>query len=320
MQMSDSNFTMTKKFFSLRNAIVAFQITAAIGGGMLAGALWRMNHPQGHGTISRDVTNVKISTRRDGNVTHVLVENKERTEVAMTFEFRTMNLKSTVAFPYTATFAPGETEAFTLSPEDSQKPWEYAFTNYYKLGSTVAVPDNYVYSLPYAPGKSHRVTQAFGGSFSHKGSNKYAIDWKMPEGTTVYAARGGVVVKVKDDSNVGGGSLAYDRFNNYVLIRHSDGTLGHYCHLKQGGVKVVPGQVVRVGEPIALSGNTGFSSGPHLHFAVFKAVDGRHRESLPIVFEDAEGEGVTLVEGRTYKAATVRTVQSAAANPMTVLR
>ncbi|HEY9508335.1 MAG TPA: M23 family metallopeptidase, partial [Verrucomicrobiae bacterium] len=272
------------------------------------------------GAVATDFTNVKISTQREGDVTRVYVQNQERTEVAMTFDFHTVNLKSTVKFPYTATFAPGETEAFTLMPDNAAKPWEYSFTNYYKLGSTIAVPDNYVYSLPYAPGKSHKVTQAFGGSFSHKGSNKYAIDWKMPEGTTVYAARGGVVVKTKDDSNVGGGSLAYDRFNNYVLIRHSDGTLGHYCHLKQDGVKVVPGQVVHAGDPIALSGNTGFSSGPHLHFAVFKAIDGKHRESLPIKFEDANGENVTLVEGRSYKAATVRTVQSAAAESMTALR
>lgn len=311
---------MTKKFFSVRNALVAFQITAAIGGGMVAGALWRMDHPEGRGAVATDFTNVKISTQREGDVTRVYVQNQERTEVAMTFDFHVVNLKSTVKFPYTATFAPGESEAFTLSPDNTEKPWEYSFTNYYKLGSTIAVPDDYVYSLPYAPGKSHKVTQAFGGSFSHKGSNKYAIDWKMPEGTTVYAARGGVVVKTKDDSNVGGGSLAYDRFNNYVLIRHSDGTLGHYCHLKQDGVKVVPGQVVHAGDPIALSGNTGFSSGPHLHFAVFKAIDGKHRESLPIKFEDANGENVTLVEGRSYKAATVRTVQSAAAKAMTALR
>jgi len=311
---------MTKKFFSVRNALVAFQITAAIGGGMVAGALWRMDHPEGRGAVATDFTNVKISTQREGDVTRVYVQNQERTEVAMTFDFHIVNLKSTVKFPYTATFAPGESEAFTLSPDNTEKPWEYSFTNYYKLGSTIAVPDDYVYSLPYAPGKSHKVTQAFGGSFSHKGSNKYAIDWKMPEGTTVYAARGGVVVKTKDDSNVGGGSLAYDRFNNYVLIRHSDGTLGHYCHLKQDGVKVVPGQVVHAGDPIALSGNTGFSSGPHLHFAVFKAIDGKHRESLPIKFEDANGENVTLVEGRSYKAATVRTVQSAAAKAMTALR
>jgi murein DD-endopeptidase MepM/ murein hydrolase activator NlpD len=211
-------------------------------------------------------------------------------------------LKGDVNFPYTATFAPGETVAFALSPKDAGRPWEFSYTNYYKLGSTLAVHDDSLYSLPYAPGRAYKVTQAFGGSFSHRGSNKYAIDWKMPEGTTIYAARGGLVVKVKDDSDRGGGSLKYDRYNNYVLIRHDDGTLGHYCHLQKDGVKVIPGQIVRTGDTIALSGNTGFSSGPHLHFCVFKTVSGRERESIPVQFRNFTGEATTLVEGRRYTA------------------
>ena len=64
-----------------------------------------------------------------------------------------------------------------------------------------------MYQLPYAPGNRFKVTQGYNGSFSHKGSNQYAIDWQMPEGTPVYAARGGVVVRTKDDSNTGGGSM-----------------------------------------------------------------------------------------------------------------
>ena len=88
------------------------------------------------------------------------------------------------------------------------------------------------------------MTQAYGGKFSHKGSNKYAVDWKMPEGTPVHASRAGLVVKTKDDSAQGGKSLKFDRYNNYVLIRHNDGTLGHYCHLQKGGVKVKPGDMV----------------------------------------------------------------------------
>ena len=82
---------MTKKFFSVRNAIIAFQITAAIGGGMLAGALWRMDHPEGRGAVATDFTNVKISTQREGDVTRVYVQNQERTEVAMTFGFHVVS-------------------------------------------------------------------------------------------------------------------------------------------------------------------------------------------------------------------------------------
>jgi murein DD-endopeptidase MepM/ murein hydrolase activator NlpD len=254
------------------------------------------------GAVSTDKTAVRIFTKREGEVTHFYVNNLELSEVTMTFDFNVVNLKTDVQFPYTATFKPGETEAFVLSPADSDVPWQYSFTNYYKLGSSIAQPDGFVYSLPYAPGATYRVSQGYGGRFSHQGSNKYAIDWKMPEGTPVYAARGGLVVKVKDDSDTGGSNIKFDPFNNYVLIRHDDGTLGHYCHLKQGGVKVTPGSTVHAGEMIALSGNTGFSSGPHLHFCVFKAANGRERESIPVKFHDLNGESITLTEGRRYKS------------------
>ncbi len=323
MRKSILDLIMTRKIFSVRTTLFALQVALVIALGMLVGALWRMQHPDGRGAVSSDTTNVKISTRREGATTRIFVENLERSEVTMTFDFNVVNLKSDVPFPYTATFGPGETEAFSLVPEDPQQRWEYSFTNYYKLGSMTAIPDSYIYSLPYAPGSTHKVTQAYGGSFSHKGSNKYAIDWKMPEGTLVYAARGGLVVKVRDDSDRGGGSMAYDPFNNYVLIRHADGTLGHYCHLKKDGVKVVPGQIVRTGDPIALSGNTGFSSGPHLHFCVFKALNGRQRESLPVQFKDADSQRITLVEGKKYEAGdfeSLPNVQSAAAKSDMVIR
>lgn len=258
--------------------------------------------PPVYGAVSTDKTAVKVTTEHaKGGITHFFVQNSELSEVTMTFDFATVNLKGDVTFPYTATFKPGQTEAFTLSPADTNQEWQYAFTNYYKMGSSVAQPDEYVYSLPYAPGTTHKITQGYGGKFSHQGSNKYAIDWQMPEGTPVYAARGGLVVKVKDDSDRGGGNIKYDAFNNYVLIRHDDGTLGHYCHLQKDGVTVRPGQTVKTGDLIAHSGCTGFSSGPHLHFCVFMTKDGRERVSLPVKFRTESGEA-TLAEGGKYRA------------------
>jgi murein DD-endopeptidase MepM/ murein hydrolase activator NlpD len=248
------------------------------------------------------------------------VENFELSEVTLTFDFGLVNLRADVKFPYTATFKPGESSAFVLSPVNPDVQWQYSYTNYYKLGSSVAEPDDYVYSLPYAPGSAHRVTQGYGGRFSHQGSNKYAIDWKMPEGTPVYAARGGLVVKLKDDSNTGGSGLKFDPFNNYVLIRHDDGTLGHYCHLQQHGVVVRQGQVVRTGDLLAHSGNTGFSSGPHLHFCVFKTANGRERESVPVKFHTGENASITLAEGNKYKAVQSENVTAVRARPATPTR
>jgi len=264
----------------------------------------------GAGAASSD-TAARVTAQREGNVIRVCVENSELSEVTVTFDFSPVNLKGSVSFPHTATFQPGKTEAFTLAPIRPDAPWHYSYTNYFKLGSSDAAPDDaVVYQLPYAPGRSYTVSQGCNSGFSHHGANQFAIDWKMPEGTEVRAARGGRVVKVKDDSNTGGGTMQFDPYNNFVLIRHEDGTLGHYCHLKKDGVRVTPGQIVRTGEVIALSGNTGFSSGAHLHFCVFKTLDGRERVTIPVKFEDAEGRAVTLVEARQYRAPEIRGTQT----------
>jgi murein DD-endopeptidase MepM/ murein hydrolase activator NlpD len=161
--------------------------------------------------------------------------------------------------------------------------------------------DSYVYSLPYAPGKGYRVSQGYNGVYSHFGADQYAIDWRMPMGTPVHAARGGTVVGVKNDSNIGGDDNKYDWDANYVLVEHADGTLGQYVHLMKGGSKLKVGQHVEAGDLIGLSGNTGHSTGPHLHFSVFKAKDGKHRVTIPVHYKTAEDFAVTLEEGKAYK-------------------
>jgi len=223
--------------------------------------------------------------------------------VTATFDLKLTNLKSSAGSSYTATYPANQlTEAFMLYPVDAGRQWAYSYVNHFTIGSTSAVhDDSVVYFLPYDGGTECKVTQGYNGSYSHSGADQYAIDWKMPCGTPVHAARGGVVVKVKVDSNASGPDRKFENQANYILIRHSDGTLANYAHLSKDGARVKAGQVVEIGDVIGLSGNTGYTSGPHLHFSVFKTWNGKQRLSIPVKFQTASAPATTLAEGKTYK-------------------
>lgn len=186
---------------------------------------------------------------------------------------------------------------FTIPRKGS---WRFKWKYVAKAGAFSARHDNgYVYTLPYPPGKSYVVSQGFNGTFTHRGASRYAIDFALPENSEVVATRGGTVINVREDSEING-----QRDDaNYVWISHSDGTVGAYAHLVHNGVLVSAGQQVQPGQVIALSGNTGYSRGPHLHFHVFtKVKKGRGYKTFPIVFRTADGKATTLRKGRTYRA------------------
>ena len=137
---------------------------------------------------------------------------------------------------------------------------------YFSLSSEVTKNlDSYVYELPFKPGTKHKVVQGYGGLFSHK--NKAAIDFSMPEGTPICAARSGVIFSFKDDSDEGGLLPKYNKTANYIIIKHDDGSFGCYWHLRKNGVVAKTGRVKK-GEVIGFSGKTGFVLRPHLHFTV----------------------------------------------------
>lgn len=146
--------------------------------------------------------------------------------------------------------------------------------------------DQYRYLLPFAPDKRYRLVQGFNGGFSHQGPSKYAVDFAMPVGTPVHAARGGVVIDMVERHNQGGSSRRFAKYANFVVILHDDGTTGEYYHLRHRGAVVDIGAQVQAGQLIGFSGNTGFSSLPHLHFAVYRAKSRGKYESLPFEFVD----------------------------------
>lgn len=257
-------------------------------------------------TSSSRETLIRISTEKKGTTTRLFAENIQAAQVTVTFEMDMVNLASSVTFPFTTTLAAHQKlELFTLTPVEKTRGWSWTYTYYSTFGSTVTVhDDNYVYTLPYAPGKAYRVSQGYNGDYSHFGADQFAIDWRMPIGTPVHAARGGKVVGVKNDSSSGGDDSKYDWDANYILIQHSDGTLGQYVHLQKGGCQLKVGAHVEAGEFIGLSGNTGHSTGPHLHFSVFKAKDGKHRQTIPVRYRTAGQLAIVLEEGKSYRAAS----------------
>ena len=141
------------------------------------------------------------------------------------------------------------------------------------------------YRVPFSAGSYFAVTQAYPVAATHQTlDSHYAVDVAMPVGTDVVAARGGVVFDVASNNFRGGLDLRRDgQSANIVRVLHDDGTFAIYAHLNWNSIRVRLGDRVQAGDYIADSGNTGFSSGPHLHFAVQRN-SGMRVESLPIVF------------------------------------
>lgn len=127
---------------------------------------------------------------------------------------------------------------------------------------------SFVYTLPFEKDKKHLLVQGYFSHFSHK--ERAALDFKMKRGTAVCAARDGVVVRVKEDGDKGGWNKKYRPFGNVIVIQHTDGSRAGYWHLQYNGAWVNVGDTVKQGQVIGLSGKTGYTLFPHLHFIVWR--------------------------------------------------
>jgi murein DD-endopeptidase MepM/ murein hydrolase activator NlpD len=193
-----------------------------------------------------------------------------------------------------------ETQILTLVRNDSQRSASFPFRWKFSYGDTGAKhDDSYTYRMPFGGTQKRVVTQGANGSFTHNGTSAWAFDFGMPIGTPILAARAGMVVEMTDGYTKSGISESFLDKANAVTILHDDSTFATYAHLDPGsGVR--EGMRVKVGEMLGFSGNTGFSTGPHLHFSVWKSTwEGGH--TIPIRFHDGRSGGFLPEEGIAYQ-------------------
>lgn len=153
------------------------------------------------------------------------------------------------------------------------------------------------YVLPFPVGKTYLCSQGWGGR--HQGVFKYAVDFDMPIGTIITAARSGRVVFTRE--NFSDSETEFGR-ENLVIIMHSDSTFGRYVHLTKNGALVNIDQFVQQGDTIALSGGSGQTMNPHLHFDVTEKCDGPDCQSIPVFFHNTSPHPNGLVTGKKYTA------------------
>ncbi|MEN8145852.1 MAG: M23 family metallopeptidase [Gemmatimonadota bacterium] len=141
-----------------------------------------------------------------------------------------------------------------------------------------------LYVLPFGIGQAFELTQGNCAGTSHSGRFQYSFDFRLPMGTPVLAARAGRVVTVRSNRPDGTNRTGDE---NFVIVRHEDGLFSRYIHLRQGSARVAEGDRVSVRDTLALSGNSGRSRFPHLHFDVARGCTTGRCVTVPSAFSNA---------------------------------
>jgi murein DD-endopeptidase MepM/ murein hydrolase activator NlpD len=158
------------------------------------------------------------------------------------------------------------------------------------------------FSLPFPKNRSYKIIQGYNGSYSHNTDfSRYAIDFSLKIKDTVCSAADGYIVGVIKDYEFGGSSIDWIDYSNYITIYHpKSGLFTEYAHLNKNGSFVKVGDTVIKGQPIGLSGMTGYTTVPHLHFNVLVPDSKGGLVSTAGEFEEGY-RGTELTENTTVK-------------------
>lgn len=233
-----------------------------------------------------------VSSEKAGQSYRLVAHNRGPAPVSVQISLSAMeNIRSDQTFPMLVVIRPNsETTVATIRPANPARNFRFSTQNRFHPGNFRALHDPGVsYRLPFADGQSFVISQAPGGPMATHNApdSEQAIDFSMPENTPIVAARSGVVISAEGANRFGGRDKDFLGMANHVRILHADDSIATYAHLAPRGVVVGVGQRVAAGTVIGYSGSTGYSSGPHLHFAVHQLLrksDGFGSISVPIRF------------------------------------
>jgi hypothetical protein len=252
----------------------------------------------------------KLSMRAEAGGQVVMAQNEGPAPILATVHLRNPeNAVIDQPSPMVLVVAPKESVPIaSVHPVAAGKGYRVATSYKFSIGDPDAQHDPAAtYHLPFRDGQTIKIGQVLGGRITTHNAqdSRYAIDFSIPVGTPILAARKGRVVDVDRIFTKGGTDPTLKA--NHVLILHEDGTLGLYSHFSANRINVTAGQWVEAGTLIGFSGNTGYSTGPHLHFAVLintRTPDGIAKyTSIPVDFvNDPNGREVQFSQNETLVA------------------
>lgn len=192
---------------------------------------------------------VCLEAREEGGRVEVWARQLATYEITLTLTATLANMASSPPLPATRTLPPGFAGPLaTFRPRDPgrETAWDYGF-RWVPGRRGARHDDRIVYLLPWAAGARQFVTQGWDGPVSHGGESRYALDFDLPEGAVVRAARAGVVTGVEASHAAGGRDERLKEACNFVIVRHADRTDAEYLHFRRDGVLVRVGERVRAG-------------------------------------------------------------------------